>query len=66
MPDGLGAATRTPSPRRITSRDGVPLPPEQYVALAAAFGANPAAADAVAWLRRSAAARVAAITPALS
>ncbi|MEU0555768.1 hypothetical protein [Dactylosporangium sp. NPDC006015] len=50
----------------LTSRDGVPLPPEQYVALAAAFGANPAAADAVAWLRRSAAARVAAITPALS
>ncbi|MEV4133186.1 hypothetical protein AB0J72_13585 [Dactylosporangium sp. NPDC049742] len=62
---GPGGGTHTVA-APLTSRDGVPLPPEQYAALAAAFGTNPAAADAVAWLRRSAAARVAGITPALS
>lgn len=54
---GPGGATH-PVTVPLTSRDGVPLPPDQYVAIAAAFAANPAAADAAAWLRRSAQTRL--------
>lgn len=46
----------------LAGRDGVPLPLEELVALARAFGDNPGAADAAAWLRRSAQTRAAALT----
>jgi hypothetical protein len=57
-PDGGTRSTVVP----LAGRDGVPLPLEELVALARAFGDNPGAADAAAWLRRSAQTRAAALT----